>query len=158
MSTHSRLASSAGWPSSPMGTGEGQRKLPSALRAVAGRALRIAEGDAQPGEVAVSRVLSRQGRWMVLHGAALVAAGQGRVAVIVEPAHAARITPMLMSAYGLTEREQEVTRLVLCGESTAQITERRSVSPHTVQQHLKGVFEKIGVRSRRELAGEVFDQ
>ena len=36
-----------------------------------------------------------------------------RVAVIVEPAHPARIAPLLMSAYGLTEREQDVTRLVL---------------------------------------------
>ncbi len=131
-------------------------RLPSAVHAVAGRALRTAEHPDSPGEIAVSRVLARSGTWVVLHGAALVAAGSRRVAVIVEPAHPARISPLLMSAYGLTDREQDVTRLVLQGDSTAQIAERLVVSPHTVQQHLKRVFEKTGVRSRRELVGKVF--
>ncbi len=131
-------------------------RLPSSVLAVAGRALRTAEDPDSPGEVAVSRVLARSGTWVVLHGAALVADGTRRVAVIVEPAHPARISPLLMSAYGLTEREQDVTRLVLQGDSTAQIAERLVVSPHTVQQHLKNVFEKTGVRSRRDLVGKVF--
>jgi DNA-binding CsgD family transcriptional regulator len=131
-------------------------RLPSAVHAVAGRALRSAEGHDDPGEVALARVLSRSGTWIVLHGTSLVASGSRRAAVIVEPAHPARIAPLLMSAYGLTEREQEVTKLILTGDSTAQIAERLFVSPHTVQQHLKKVFEKTGVRSRRELVGKVF--
>lgn len=94
--------------------------------------------------------------WVVLHGASLVSAGSRRVAVIVEPAHPARISSLLMSAYGLTEREQDVTRLVLQGNSTAEIAERLVVSAHTVQQHLKSVFDKTGVRSRRDLVGKVF--
>ena len=92
----------------------------------------------------------------MLHGATLVGAGVPRVAVIVEPAHPARITPLLMSAYGLTEREQEITQHVLQGESTSAIAERLVVSPHTVQEHLKNIFEKTGVRSRRDLVGKVF--
>jgi DNA-binding CsgD family transcriptional regulator len=131
-------------------------RLPSAVHAVAGRALRTAEGHDDPGQVAIARVLSRSGTWVVLHGTSLVASGSRRAAVIVEPAHPARITPLLMSAYGLTEREQEVTRLVLRGDSTAQIAERLVVSPHTVQEHLKKIFEKTNVRSRRELVGKVF--
>jgi DNA-binding CsgD family transcriptional regulator len=131
-------------------------RLPSAVLAVAGRALRTAEHPDQPGEVAVARVLSRSGTWVVLHGAALVSGGAHRVAVIVEPAHPARIAPLLMSAYGLTEREQQVTRLVLQGNSTAEIAERLVVSTHTVQQHLKSIFDKTAVRSRRDLVGKVF--
>jgi DNA-binding CsgD family transcriptional regulator len=131
-------------------------RLPSAVHAVAGRALRTAESSDDPGEVALARVLSRSGTWIVLHGTSLVASGSRRAAVIVEPAHPARIAPLLMSAYGLTDREQEVTRLVLGGDSTAQIAERLVVSPHTVQEHLKKIFEKTGVRSRRELVGKVF--
>jgi DNA-binding CsgD family transcriptional regulator len=131
-------------------------RLPSAVLAVAGRALRPAEHPDEPGQVAVSRVLARSGTWIVLHGAALVSGKARRVAVIVEPAHPARIAPLLMSVYGLTEREQDVTRLVLQGSSTAEIAERLVVSAHTVQQHLKSIFDKTGVRSRRDLVGKVF--
>ncbi len=76
--------------------------------------------------------------------------------MIVEPAHPERISPLLMAAYGLTAREQDVTRLALRGLSTTEIADRLVVSPHTVQQHLKPVFEKTGARSRRELVGTVF--
>jgi DNA-binding CsgD family transcriptional regulator len=131
-------------------------RLPSAVRSLAGRALRTAQHPDEPGQVAVSRVLSRSGTWVVLHGASLVSGESHRVAVIVEPAHPARIAPLLMSVYGLTEREQEITRLVLQGNSTAEIAERLVVSTHTVQQHLKSVFDKTGVRSRRDLVGKVF--
>jgi DNA-binding CsgD family transcriptional regulator len=131
-------------------------RLPQAVMSVAAQALRSAAGRDAPGEVALARVLSHSGTWVVLHGATMVSEGPQRVAVIVEPAHPARIAPLLMAAYGLTEREQEVTKLVLQGESTGEIAERLIVSPHTVQQHLKNIFEKTGVRSRRDLTGKVF--
>ena len=103
--------------------------------------MRTAIDADSPGEIAFARVLSSSGQWIVLHGASLVSDGPRRVAVIVEPAHPARITPLLMAAYGLTEREQEVTRLVLQGNSTAEIAEGLVVSPHTVQaaseEHLR---------------------
>lgn len=131
-------------------------RLPSVVAAVAGQALRITDADDVPGEVSFARVMTRTGRWIVLHGAALVTDGRRRAAVIIEPAHPARLMPLLMAAYQLTEREQAVTRLVLQGESTTDIAASLFISPHTVQQHLKSVFAKTGVRSRRDLIGKIF--
>lgn len=60
-------------------------------------------------------------------------------------------------AHGLSKREQDVTRLVLRGDSTAQIADGLCVSPHTVQQHLKSVFAKTGsAAGGREPVGKVF--
>jgi DNA-binding CsgD family transcriptional regulator len=140
----------------PDGDWEVRGKLPPSMLAVAGRALRAAEHGDTPGEIAFARVRSRAGRWMVLHGAVLVADGARRVAVIVEPAQPTRIASLLMAAYGLSEREQEVTHLVLQGNATTEIAEHLVVSGHTVQQHLKSIFDKTGVRSRRDLVGKVF--
>ena len=140
----------------PDGDWKADRKLPAAVLAVAGRALRTGTDEDSPGEIAFARVLSPSGQWIVLHGASLVSDGRRRVAVIIEPAHPARITSLLMAAYELTEREQTVTQRVLQGDSTTQIAERLVVSPHTVQGHLKKIFEKTGVRSRRDLVGKVF--
>lgn len=128
--------------------------LPASVLAVAGQALKEAQRSTTAPVVA--RVLAKSGVWVVLHGATLETDGPRRVAVIVEPAHPARIASLLMSAYGLTEREQDVTRLVLLGNATTEIAAALHVSTHTVQQHLKNVFAKTGVHSRRDLVGKVF--
>jgi DNA-binding CsgD family transcriptional regulator len=140
----------------PGGDWTAHGRLPDAVLAVAGRALRSAKYPDRAGEVALARVLSRTGQWVVLHGATLLSERTPRVAVIVEAAHPSHLASLLMAAYGLTEREQEITRLVLQGNSTAEIATGLVVSNHTVQQHLKSIFEKTGVRSRRELVGKVF--
>lgn len=66
------------------------------------------------------------------------------------------VTPLLIAAYGLTGREEQVARHVLLGDSTASIAVALHVSPYTVQEHLKRIFDKTGVNSRRELVGKVF--
>lgn len=47
---------------------------------------------------------------IVLHGAVLATRPNPQVAVIVEPTRPARIATLLMPAYGMTDRETEVTQ------------------------------------------------
>jgi len=124
----------------------------------------LPDGDSARGRLPVSvlavagadaRVLSRTGTWVLLHGAVLDGGEDRRAAVIIEPAHPARIYPLLMSAYQLTERERDVTRQIRRGSSTTQIATELHISPHTVQRHLKSVFDKASVRSRRDLVGKI---
>jgi ATP/maltotriose-dependent transcriptional regulator MalT len=48
----------------------------------------------------------------------------------------------------LTEREVEVLRLVAQGLTNPQIAEHLIVSPHTVNAHMRSIFNKLGVSSR----------
>lgn len=72
--------------------------------------------------------------------------------VTIEPATGHHLVGMLFAAYGLTSRERQVCLEVISGHSTACIADRLSISPHTVQDHLKPAFTKVGVRSRGEFA------
>ncbi len=82
--------------------------------------------------------------------------GRPRVAVVLEPARPEQVAPVLARAAGLSRREREVAMLVVQGHTTGQIAERLFISPWTVQDHVQAIFDKTGVRSRRDLAGEVF--
>jgi len=76
------------------------------------------------------------------------------VAVVIDAARADRVLPLAASAYRLTGREQEVVRRVLNGLDTRSVAASLHITEYTVQDHLKSVFDKVGVRSRRELAHE----
>jgi len=79
-----------------------------------------------------------------------------RVAVILEAARPSAVAPLLIHLYGLTRREEEIAGLVLQGYSTAEIAEHAFISPLTVQEHLKRIFAKSRVSSRRELVRQLF--
>lgn len=130
--------------------------LPAVVNSVAYRALLTARGGDAEG--ARARVPTWGGTWLVIHGSVIGDPAEGRIAVILEPARSPEIAPLIVAAYGLTPREREVTQLVLHGLSTAEIAGRLHLSEYTVQDHLKAIFEKVGVRSRRELVAQIFFQ
>lgn len=53
---------------------------------------------------------------------------------------------------GLTPSELGVVRLIAHGATNRQAAERLFVSPHTVNTHVRHAFEKLGIRSRVQLA------
>jgi DNA-binding CsgD family transcriptional regulator len=65
---------------------------------------------------------------------------------------------LVADSCGLTAREREVTRLVALGLPTAVIARRLYLSAWTVQDHLKAIFEKVGVGTRGELVARLFFQ
>jgi len=55
----------------------------------------------------------------------------------------------------LTTRELEIVRLLLSNGRVSSIAERLSLSPHTVRNHLRSIFKKLGVHSQVELIREL---
>ena len=80
------------------------------------------------------------------------------VAVVIEPARPDELAPLVADAYRRTERERDVTQLVAHGLPTDAIAERLHLSPWTVQDHLKAIFEKVGVATRGALVARLFFQ
>jgi DNA-binding CsgD family transcriptional regulator len=111
----------------------------------------LTEADPRPRRV---RLRTLNGTWLVAHASPLAASGQ--VALVIEPAKASEIAPIVIEAYGLTAREVEVTRLIARGLSTDEIAGELFLSRHTVRDHLKAIFEKVGVSSRGELTSKLF--
>jgi DNA-binding CsgD family transcriptional regulator len=83
------------------------------------------------------------------------ATDHGRIAVVVQQASAAQLQPVLLAGLGLTPGERDLAALVLQGRSTKECAEELSLSPHTVQDRMKSIFAKAGVRSRRDLVAQL---
>ena len=134
--------------------------LPSSVYAVAAR-LRALEQSGSPGPEMMprARVRTRSGRWLIAHATRLSDPRPGgSIAVIIEPAHPAEIAPLVARAYDLSPRERDITQQVIRGLSTSEISEVLFISANTVQDHLKAIFEKVSVSSRRELVARIWSQ
>lgn len=107
--------------------------------------------------VARARTRTPAGQWLTVHAAQFDDA-LGSVAVIVEPTGPAELAPLLITAYGLTRREAEVTRALLVGTPRKAIATQLHLSLFTVNDHIKRVFDKTGVSSAGQLRMQVFRQ
>ncbi len=129
--------------------------------------LNVGEGDALPIEVnalaaqlrrvnpslSVPQLLvrTRARRWAILQASWMPHQGRDAIAIIIQQAPADQVAPIVMRAYGLTGQERTVSGLVFQGVSTHAISEQLHITQNTVQDQLKSIFEKTGVRTRREL-------
>ncbi|WP_174188671.1 LuxR C-terminal-related transcriptional regulator [Nocardia barduliensis] len=110
------------------------------------------------GESSRIRIRSSTGRWLVCHASCLRdAEGRaGMTAMVIEPAKPSEVMSLVVAAYELTTREMEVTELIARGLSTGDIAAQLFLSAHTVRDHVKAVFDKVGVTSRGELVAKLF--
>ncbi|WP_104164439.1 response regulator transcription factor [Arthrobacter sp. SX1312] len=102
-----------------------------------------------------ARLRDADGRWAVLQASTLIGGEEDQVAVAIEPVTGDQLVGLLLLAYDLSAREREICREVIGGHSTAEIAGHLFISVHTVQDHLKSVFAKVGVRSRGELVARL---
>lgn len=133
----------------------GTSELPLAVYAVAARLARIEQAPPGPLPPPTVRLRSRSGHWLALHATRLHGPPTPQIGVVVEPAPPTYIGSLLLSAYGLTDAQTRVAALVVRGRSTREIVQELHISANTVQEHLTAVFDKLGVRSRRELVAAV---
>jgi DNA-binding CsgD family transcriptional regulator len=119
--------------------------IPSVLAAVAAAATN--------GHTVAQRARTANGTWLVVRSAPL---GGHRGIVTIEEAGPPDVVAILSAALGLSAREIDVVVEVLRGSSTKEIGTALQLSTYTVQDHLKAVFRKAGVNSRRELIADVF--
>jgi DNA-binding CsgD family transcriptional regulator len=127
-------------------------RLPVVVRSVAERARAITSGRSDV--AARARVRAPSGRWVLVRGSVL---GDGaRTAVTLEPARAPEMVELMAEAHGLTARERHVADLIAQGLPNAAIAANLHLSPYTVQDHLKAVFEKFGVSSRGQLVARLY--
>ena len=57
----------------------------------------------------------------------------------------------------LTPRQLEVLRMIVQGDSIQNVANKLNISYHTAASHVRGIYEKLGVSNRAEVAAKAFD-
>lgn len=53
--------------------------------------------------------------------------------------------------YGITQRESEITKLLLMGKSNKEIADQLCIAHHTVKNHVYRLYQKLGINKRYQL-------
>jgi DNA-binding CsgD family transcriptional regulator len=123
-------------------------QLPSSMLAAASAA-RTAGGPVS------SQIPTLGGDWVTARAVPVTTlSGVRSVVLTVDPPQPAALGRLRLAARGLTAREKEIVQQVLLGASTKEMALELHLSAHTVQDHLKAVFAKLGISSRRELIAQ----
>ncbi|UOQ91106.1 LuxR C-terminal-related transcriptional regulator [Agromyces endophyticus] len=94
--------------------------------------------------------------WVVVQASRLISDDDPqRIVITVDPAALHDLVDLLLSAYGVSPRERDVCLDLVSGSSTAQIAAHLHLSPHTVHDHMKSIYGKVGVGSRSELVARL---
>jgi DNA-binding CsgD family transcriptional regulator len=94
---------------------------------------------------------TRDGSWVMIEAAPLEGSADGQIAVTLREATARETFDRLCRVSALSRRERQVVAALLEALDTRATCERLFISPHTLQDHLKSVFDKLQIHSRREL-------
>lgn len=84
------------------------------------------------------------------------ASGQEGGRAVVLSAEAPPAGPQIPSGWGLTRRETEIVEQLALGRSNGAIADALFMGEHTVEWHLRSVYEKLGVQSRQEVMAALF--
>lgn len=106
----------------------------------------------------VTRLQGESGRWLTVRGDyTLTGSGDlANIVLVIEPSRPAEIMPLVVAAYCLTSREQEVLTELSSGRTTGEIATRLFISEHTVRDHIKAILAKTETSSRGELLSRLF--
>jgi DNA-binding CsgD family transcriptional regulator len=101
----------------------------------------------------LARVRLPDGRWLLLQGSRFDGGANDPDQVIVSlmPAPQHDLISMLLRLHGLTARQRDVAQLLMGDRRADEIAARLHISRHTLHDHVKAIYIKLGVQSRVEL-------
>jgi DNA-binding NarL/FixJ family response regulator len=141
--------------SRPGRAGQGQRANPDA--ALPSEVYHYCEGlVSSHGAEAISKALearfdlicSVEGRKISLHGRLIRNRGRPLIFISMEPFENMGSLSKRLAECGLSRRELDVVLLLSKGLKNNEIGEKLFISPHTVDNHLKSIYRKMGVANR----------